>query len=194
MAEAAGLLESAPAPGRSGDSRARRLRAEQDLLRSLLAANPARLRDPQWRDAAVSLTLLATPALLAGPPGDQIVREHRLRIGYPLFFPSLPLDLYLDRAVVHPNIHPETGFVCLWDEHRATHTIEHALHKLAAMLAWRLANPAAPHVMQPEAWARMEDPREAGRVRKLLASDALIGVAHPHAFSTPPTVLRRRLS
>ena len=201
VADVTDTFDQTPVPHRVGDPRERRLHAERALLAALMAANPARLRDPHWQDAAVSLTLTETPALpVSMHPGQpeqldpQTVREHRLRIHYPLFFPSLPMELSLERAAVHPNIHPETGFVCLWAAHRATHTIEHALHKLVAMLGWRLANGAPEHVMQPEAWLRMQDPAEAARVRLLLQAGELAGVAHPHSFLAPPAALRRRLS
>ena len=198
VADVTDTSDQTPVPHRVGDPRERRLPTERALLAALIAANPARLHDPHWQDASVSLTLTETPALpVSSHPGqldEKIAREHRLRIRYPLFFPSLPMELYLEHAVVHPNIHPETGFVCLWAAHRATHTIEHALHKLVAMLGWRLANGAPEHVMQPEAWLRMQDPAEAPRVRLLLQAGELAGVAHAHSFHAPPAALRRRLS
>ena len=61
------------------------------------------------------------------------------------------MELFLRIPVVHPNVSPETGFVCVWDRHRVSHTVELALHRLVAMLAGILWNGDAPHVMQPQA-------------------------------------------
>ncbi len=176
--------------------RERRLREEWKLLLALEKANPGRLGNPEWRDTEFRVTLSGTPALLPGGTEDRFVSEHQIRICYPVFFPALPIEVYLKDAVVHPNVHPVTGFACLWERHRVSNTVEHALHKLVAMLGWRLANPAAVHVMQPEAWSRMQTEGYSARMRSLLQAGELRGVQHDAGLlpNTPSDRWRRRLS
>ena len=101
------------------------------------------------------------------------------------------MELYIDQPVLHPNIHPETGFLCLWEKHRVSYTIEHALHRTVAMLAGRLFNADVLHVMQPEALALFS--RFTGDFA--IGSGALLqGIDHS-AFQPilSPQPLRRRL-
>ncbi len=157
----------------------RRLTAEWEILTALAACNPTRLTDPAAEDRTFRLRLRATPALplsysATGVVGH-IVTEHAVRIEYPRFFPAAPMELYLEEAMVHPNIHPETGFVCVWDRHRVSNTAEHALHKTVAILGWRLCNPDAVHVMQPAALAQF---RLAGEtIAATLAAPVLVGLS-----------------
>ena len=168
----------------------RRLRAEWALLEQLVALNPTRLAAPRRSDSTFEVDLLATPALTSH---SQAVRaEHHLRIVYPRFFPAVPLELYLAEAdpVMHLNIHPLTGFVCLWDQHRVANTIEHALHKTVAILGWQLLNPDPRHVMQPAALTL-------GRklIAARLGSHPLTGIEHSvEAFPQAAPSRRRRLS
>ncbi len=192
----------------------RRLRAEWEILGQLAARNPGRLSALAMDDTVFRLTLHATPALsLNGtvqdawsepmaeswPPGCSLschlVREHQIRLEFPLFFPAVPLELYLETPVRHPNIHPGTGFVCLWDRHRVSNTVEHALHKTVAILGWRLYNADPVHVMQPYALHCARADGE--RIRERLAAPALHG-SLPQPASLPPADRepdrRRRLS
>ena len=86
--------------------------------------------------------------------------------------------------------------MCLWERHRVSNTVEHALHKTVAMLSWQLYNREALHVMQPAALRRVEADGEA--VRRTLAAPALLGCAVPELFLPlePQTALpvRRRLA
>ena len=95
------------------------------------------------------------------------------------------MEMYLSVPVLHPNVHPETGFVCLWDRHRVSNTVEIAMHKLVAMLAGTLWNADALHVMQPGAV-----PCAVGEPMPLqgVAYDAF-----PAETSTPATRRRRLL-
>ncbi len=176
--------------------RERRLREEWKLLLALEKANPGRLHHPEWRDTEFRIRLSGTPALLAEGLGKQVVSEHQVRICYPLFFPALPMEVYLRDAVVHPNVHPVTGFACLWEQHKGSDTVEHAIHKLVAMMGWRLSNGDAVHVMQPEAWSRMQQEGYAAGMRSLLHTDQLIGVDHKSGLlpMAPKSGWRRRLS
>ncbi len=179
----------------------RRLAAEWDLLQQLAAGNPRRLAHLSGEDLCFRLRLLETPGLVsaqhAASGSERILTEHDMRIVFPRFFPAVPLELYLDRPVHHPNIHPETGFACLWDRHRVSHTVEHAVHKLAAMLGWRLWNREAVHVMQPDALQRIEHAEPT--LRAALAAAPLLGVLREAAPAPMPApgrddVVRRRLS
>lgn len=85
--------------------------------------------------------------------------------------------------VVHPNIHPDTGFVCLWDRHRVSNTVEHALHKLAAMLAGELQNTTPMHVMQPGAL---------GSSTRYSPSMPLLGVVHDTPLQMAAATARRQ--
>ena len=170
----------------SGTVSERRLRAEWQLLEQLVARNPSRLTDTRQGDSEFRLTLLETPALT--PDGQPGRARHQVRIVYPRFFPSVPLELYLDEAVLHPNVHPLTGFVCLWDRHRVSNTVEHALHKTTAMLGGRLMNLEARHVMQPAALT-LDWPALSAQ----LGGEPLAGVAH-EGFDPAESPTRRRLS
>ena len=127
----------------------RRLRAEWEVLAALVACNPERLRDPHAQDTTFTVTLRGprTTHATSGAP----VEVHDIRVEYPVHFPAVPMELYLAEPVQHANIHPDTGFVCLWSDHRMSHTIEHALHRTAAMLSGTLVNQNPLHVMQPAA-------------------------------------------
>ena len=168
----------------------RRLRHEWELLESLVRLNPARLSDQAAWDSTFHVTLHGTPALPLAPGLPRLVSEHRLRLCFPRFFPAVPLELYLERPVRHPNIHPVSGFVCLWQSHRVEYTVEHALHRAVAILGWRLSNPDPRHVMQPEALSTSY----AGSAQRLDAP-ALAGLNHCAAqFDATPAERRRRLS
>ncbi len=175
----------------------RRLTAEWHLLERLAERNPGRLTSLAASDLAFHLTLRGTPAFrlptAAGESAAEILFDHRICIDFPYFFPAAPMELSLRTPVAHPNVHPETGFVCLWDTHRVSNTVEHALHKTVAILGWRLFNAEAVHVMQPDALQRLRG--LAPRVPEALAAPPLLGVAHDSApaFTLKPSP-RRRLS
>lgn len=179
----------------------RRLNSEWDLLRRLADRNPHRLQNLRVDDLSFRLRLLETSALAL--PSEhtaeqkEVVTEHDMIIVFPRFFPAAPLELYLSVPMQHPNIHPETGFVCLWDRHRVSHTVEHALHKLVAILGWTLYNRDSLHVMQSEALALMDNSGAA--VTALLGTSPLLGVAPDDLSPVPVRVrpdqaTRRRLS
>ena len=114
--------------GLSNSPLERRLEAEWDLLQRLVDRNPGRLTALTADDLCFRLRLLGTPGFLLAEE-EHVAAEHEVVLVFPRFFPAAPLECYLRTPVQHPNIHPETGFVCLWDRHRASNTVEHALHK-----------------------------------------------------------------
>lgn len=152
----------------------RRLQAEWELLLQLAQLNPGRLTEISSEDHTFRFTLQNTPARLSDLLDGEATSDHKIRVKYPTFFPSTPLELYVDRTFFHPNVHPKTGFVCLWALHRIEHTIEHALHRLVAMMSGRLYNLEAMHMMQPEAIHGID--------RDDLEIHPLIGIAHDRFF------------
>ncbi len=163
----------------------RRLSAEWDLLGRLASLNPGRLSGLSANDTEFRGNLIGPSARLVMQ--DTWEKNHSFRLFYPVHFPAAPMELYLQQPVRHPNVHPETGFACLWERHRVSHTAEHAVHRLAAMLAGRLVNREAVHVMQPEALAH-ETCRPGDEAYMLQ------GVTHEDPLPTPPVAMRRRLS
>jgi ubiquitin-protein ligase len=184
------LTVSSPPEAAASTTFERRLRAEFRLLADLVARNPQRLAGLSADDSTRRLTLRGTPARSTS---GAIIDPHRLRLQYPRFFPALPLELYLDTPVFHPNVHPETGFVCLWDRHCVAHTAEDALHKTVAILGWRLFNLRPEHTMQPNAAALPSEERE-HLIRQLDAAP-LFGVRGVEVYPpAAPGPIRRRLS
>lgn len=130
----------------------RRLRSEWALLQALSACNPGRLTALEQRTGEFHLGLRGPHAMSLRDGLPQcIITTHAVRMDFPVHFPAVPMEMFLATPVFHPNVHPETGFVCLWERHRVSNTVEHALHKLVAMLAGELRNTSPLHVMQPAA-------------------------------------------
>ena len=136
----------------------RRLSAEWALLLALVERNPDRLHHPVARDTRFFVTLIGPEVLTTHESAGPLIASHDIRIDYPVHFPAVPMELYLHTPVLHPNVHPDTGFVCLWDRHRMSNTVEQALHKTVAMLNGSLHNPDTLHVMQPAALPLLPGP------------------------------------
>lgn len=146
----------------------RRLSAEWELLLALVQRNPHRLTTPTGSDTTFRVTLHGSPSTPVHHRAGPQLTSHTIRIHFPVHFPAVPMELYLDIPVLHPNVHPETGFVCLWERHRVSNTVEHALHKTVAMLNGTLYNLHPLHVMQPGALPFLPPSPSAG--------DLLLGV------------------
>jgi hypothetical protein len=130
--------------------RERRVGNEKQYLEMLAAANPEGLAIVGWErqdggDVA-RVTLLDTPAYRIG---GGIEPRHEVRLVLPEYFPSTPIEAYLERPVAHPNVHPENGFVCLWARHAPGDTVIEAVLQLQRVIAWRLWNSDPDQVMQP---------------------------------------------
>lgn len=176
--------------------RQRRLAGEWRALQLLAAANPETLRVEGRRSAgggdAFEFVLLRTSGLLA--PDTVTVRTHAARLLFPRFFPAMPIEAYLSQPVFHPNIDPQTGFVCLWSRWSAGDTVVNAVRRLQAIITWRLVCLDAPHVMQADA---REWYGSAGRVALPLPCEALrepCGWREEREMGAVPTGGRRRLS
>lgn len=171
----------------------RRLANEWSLLQELSDRNPGRITGLVFNAHTMTLHLHGPAASVIGTGEDPCFRtSHAIRIDFPVHFPAVPMEMFLAAPVFHPNVHPETGFVCLWDRHRVSNTVELAMHKLVAMLAGELQNTTALHVMQPLA---VESPMRSEPM-PLLGIPYDSGSAHLGVQLSPDTaspVRRRRL-
>ena len=175
--------------------RARRIENEWLLLQAFQQLNPGRLQLARLADCfALEVNGLAA---LRERPADGADLETALtlvqsvRIVFPRYYPSMPVEVYLVTPVFHPNVHPDTGFVCLWTRHRVPTTIEQTLAQLQRVLCWRLLNADPEHVMQPAALAWYE--QEGVRDALPLASQGFAPL-EAAAWTPPSTGVRRRLS
>ena len=133
-----------------GDLRERRIAAERGFLDAMVRLNPGRLEFESWhreRDTDIArVRLLDTPASLLN---GSVSQTHAVRLVFPAYFPSVPIEAYLDVPVLHPNVHPENGFICLWEKHSAGDTMIQALLQTQRVITGKLHNSNPEHVMQP---------------------------------------------
>jgi len=124
-------------------------------------------------------------------PAPAVKRSHSFRVVFPRYYPAMPVEVYLDKPVFHPNVHPDTGYVCLWTRHSIQTTIEHTLAQLRRILCWQLVNEENEHVMQPTAllWYASEGVRD-----YLPIESAPFVPIHAEAWLTQLKPIRRRLS
>jgi len=138
----------------SGGVRARRLDHEWTYVARLVEHNPGVLeavqRERQPDADLFRVVLHRTAALSLGQP-RAILTTHEVAFRYPEYYPSVPIEAFLAQPVFHPNVHPETGFVCLWNRHSAGDTILEAVRQLQRVITWELKNDNAEHLMQPDA-------------------------------------------
>jgi len=126
--------------------RERRIRHEWEWLGRAAEANPGELVVPGSPGEAVLLP--RTPCYaLDGTPSQGVA----VRFRFPEYYPSVPLEAWLDTPVLHPNVHPENGFVCLWDMRHEGASLVQAVLQLQRVVTWHLFNLSADHLMQPEA-------------------------------------------
>ena len=64
---------------------------------------------------------------------------------------DISIEAYLDRAVFHPNVHPQNGFVCLWNRFAPGDSTLEAIRQIQRVITWTLFNREALHLMQPDA-------------------------------------------
>ena len=142
------------------DLRRQRINNEWTILSQIAGANPSCIDIKEQRPDEFVLVLKQSPApiCLHGRNEDgriELVQEHELRFVFARFFPAVPIEAYLTRPVFHPNIHPTTGFVCLWSRFSKADTVIEALCQLQRILTYSVFSDSADDVMQPEAltWA-----------------------------------------
>ena len=179
--------------------RERRIENEWELLRRAAAEAPERLSDLERFEDRFRVSLLATPCLHTQPQAAasswQVCRrtEQRLLLRFPRFYPAMPVEVFVEEPVFHPNAHPESGFLCIWGTHRMANTVLGACARAAAVLRWQLVNDEEEHVMQPEAlqWREQLAPEQRER---LPLPGAPFGFAPVHPLPETPPVWRKRLA
>ena len=85
--------------------------------------------------------------------GDALITRdvHTLRFCFTRFFPEVPIDCYVEEPLFHPNVKPETGFVCLWEQANPRDTVIQALARTQAIAAFRMLNAGGAHLMNRQA-------------------------------------------
>jgi Ubiquitin-conjugating enzyme len=140
----------------------RRVEQEWRLLADLAAANPFVLSmDGRRTEDGIEVfqfTLRQTPALVMESEGPRLRHTHGVFLRFPRFFPAVPSELSLASPVFHPNVHPENGFVCLWDRFSAKDTVVETVAQLQRVITWQLFNEVPDHLMQPAALAWYKNP------------------------------------
>jgi hypothetical protein len=170
-----------------------RLDNEWSVLRALADYNPGLLtlegRKTDAMEERFELRIEGTPSPIIAQAGVEIADSHRVTVQFPAYFPAVPMQVFVSPPVLHPNVHPETGFVCIWDRTSPGDSILDALVLLQKVITWELHNPRADHVMQPEALGRRHAPRP---YRSLRMPPGL--KAELDARCRPPSGRRPRLS
>ncbi|MGH9450170.1 MAG: hypothetical protein ACRD11_06455 [Terriglobia bacterium] len=141
--------------------RQRRVDNEAKILSVLAQANPDGLEilDVSPGLGSFRICLGRTSGILRRSFPCLVAARHEAEISFPRFFPDAPIEMRLLAPVFHPNIDPVNGFVCLWDRFSCGDTVAEALRRLQQIIAWKLFNLEARHLMQPEAaeWSRHPD-------------------------------------
>jgi ubiquitin-protein ligase len=140
----------------------RRVEQEWKLLELLAQTNPTIIESPnrikEVGGEVFSCTIRQTQSLVGDPPKNQLHDSHQINLHFPKFFPSVPIEAHLLQPVFHPNVHPENGFVCLWNRFSPGDTVMEAISQLQHVITWELVNEETDHLMQPDALAWYKDP------------------------------------
>ena len=148
------LVETYEAGGRS--RRADRIEHEWKLLHRLRDANPECVEILDRRSSPVDerfVVRLYRSRGIEQVDGDQLKTRdyHTLRLEFGRLYPDVPIECYVEERLFHPNVRPETGFVCLWEEANPNGTVIQALARVQAMAAFRMLNLNGVHQMNREA-------------------------------------------
>jgi ubiquitin-protein ligase len=148
--------------------RADRVEKEWALLDRLAAANPEYIevigRTPSAVEDVFHVRLHSSPGI-ARVHGETLETRdsHTFRFCFTRFYPEVPVDCYVAEPLFHPNVNPESGFVCLWEQANPRETVVQALARTQAIAAFRMVNTGAPHLMNKDAAAwyeRVAKPRQ----------------------------------
>lgn len=175
--------------------RRQRIENEWSFLQRMVEANSGLLVPKQRSVDEFTVLLRETSSPVEHDGKIEILDEHQIRLSFARFFPTIPLEAYLTRPVFHPNIHPGTGFVCLWGSPSVADTVVEALIQLQRVLTCSLFTESPDHVMQPRAleWVLaahpgVQLPLKCTPLSKPSAWD------EEHNFRSLPAGRRRRLS
>ena len=130
--------------------RNRRMDAEWKLLEALVDANRSVFASIVRVQDEFRIVMRESPAWVSRESGQQVETEHSLRYVYPRYYPSLPLEGYFVCPILHVNVDPVTGFVCLWKNYRPGQTIVDAILITRAIMARKTANWDTAHRMQQD--------------------------------------------
>jgi len=136
--------------------RADRIEREWRLLERLVRVNPGRVelleRSASPTEDVFRVRLRRSPGLERAV-GDRLsIRDvHTLRLSFTRFYPDVPVDCYTEDPLFHPNVRPETGFVCLWEEANPQDNAIQAIARAQAMAAYRMLNLGGVHQMNRDA-------------------------------------------
>lgn len=128
--------------------RNRRMDAEWKLLQALAEANGAIVREVARLENEFHVTLGNSPAWIGATDKPRIETDHNIRYVYPRYYPTLPLEGYFVRPILHPNVDSATGFACLWNTYRPSQTIVDAILITRAIMCWKTVNHDPQHKMQ----------------------------------------------
>jgi ubiquitin-protein ligase len=131
--------------------RNRRMDAEWQLLESLADANRSTFAQITRLEDEFRFIMQESPAWVGKGSDSRTETEHALRYVYPRYYPSLPLEGYFVRPILHINVDPVSGFVCLWKNYRPVQTIVHAILITRSIMAGSVANWDPAHRMQQDA-------------------------------------------
>ncbi|HEY4047908.1 MAG TPA: hypothetical protein VGM27_13685 [Acidobacteriaceae bacterium] len=124
------------------------METEWQLLEDLATANRTSFASVIRLQDEFRILMRESPAWVGRSNERRIETEHELRYVYPRYYPSLPLEGYFVRPVLHANVDAVTGFVCLWKDYRPAQTIVDAIHITRAIMACKVANWDLAHRMQ----------------------------------------------
>ena len=176
----------------------RRIEQEWQLLQLLSKENSELLRDCT-RSADIDHQLfrfqLRKSQALVGDSGVlQIQDTHWVTVSFPRFFPAVPLEVSVARPVFHPNVHSETGFVCLWNRFSMADTVLEAVAQLQRVISWSLFNEEPDHLMQPQSLEWYRDPGRSISLPLLFEPPKRPkGIDLPPTYTRPEGSSRRRL-
>jgi len=145
-----------------GGVRAERIAQEWRLLNQLATLNPSHLkvigRKSRPHEERFGFMLTQSPGIESLDESDApVIRwEHTLNLCFPRLYPDVPIECYIKEALFHPNVRPDTGYVCVWERFRLDDTAIQAVCRAQAMAAFRMMNLVGPHVMNPAAAAWLE--------------------------------------
>jgi hypothetical protein len=141
--------------GDDSDPRGRRVSNEWYLLQALAVRNPATLQVLRHSYSGGGdlffCSLQETCGIALSGAEHSVVTSHFLELCLPRFFPFVPIEVRLVSPVFHPNVDPESGFVCLWERFSPTDSVMEAIRRLQRVIPWELFSIERDHVINPAA-------------------------------------------